>query len=99
MARPIEGLADTLASYAAQPFLPDIEADSNAAFLTMPLGTSAEATGEALRQIELAALELGEELEEQMGGQPIRHVLTTIGAQPKASIMLVSPPAKLFAPR
>jgi multidrug efflux pump subunit AcrB len=63
-------------------FLPPIEADNTAAFLTMPQGTPAEVTAEMVRRIEEEALELGRELEEELGGSPIRHVLSSIGDQP-----------------
>ncbi len=63
-------------------FMPHIEADNTAAFLTMPQGTPAEVTAEMVQRIEEAALELGRELEEEVGGAPIRHVLTSIGDQP-----------------
>ncbi len=63
-------------------FLPPIEADNTAAFLTMPQGTPAEVTAEMVRRIEEEALELGRELEEELGAPPIRHVLTSIGDQP-----------------
>ncbi|MFQ5350187.1 MAG: efflux RND transporter permease subunit, partial [Thermoanaerobaculia bacterium] len=63
-------------------FLPPIEADTTTAFLTLPEGTPAEVTAEMLQRIEQAALELGGELEEELGEPPIRHVLTSVGDQP-----------------
>ena len=63
-------------------FMPKVEADNAASFLTLPQGTPAERTAEALAQIEAAALELRTELENEFGNEPIRHVMTTIGAQP-----------------
>jgi multidrug efflux pump subunit AcrB len=63
-------------------FMPPIEADNTAAFLTMPQGTPAEVTAEMMQRIEEAALELGRDLEEEVGEAPIRHVLTSIGDQP-----------------
>jgi multidrug efflux pump subunit AcrB len=63
-------------------FMPKVEADNATSFLTLPQGTPADRTAEALAQIEAAALELQDELEMQFGNQPIRHVMTTIGAQP-----------------
>jgi multidrug efflux pump subunit AcrB len=63
-------------------FMPDVEADNSAAYLTMPQGTPAPVTAEALRQVEDAARELGRELEEELGERPIVHVLTTVGDQP-----------------
>ena len=63
-------------------FMPPIEADNTAAFLTLPQGTPAEVTAEMVRRIETAALDLGAELEEDLGAPAIRHVLTSIGTQP-----------------
>jgi multidrug efflux pump subunit AcrB len=63
-------------------FLPPIEADNTTAFLTLPQGTPAEVTAEMMGRIEAAALDLGEELEEEHGAPIIRHVLTSIGDQP-----------------
>ncbi len=63
-------------------FLPPIEADNTAAFLTLPQGTPADVTAGMVRRIEQAALELGEEVEQEFGEPAIRHVLTSIGTQP-----------------
>ncbi len=63
-------------------FLPAIEADNTAAFLTMPQGTPAETTAAMVRRIEATALELAEELDGELGGRPVRHVLSSIGDQP-----------------
>ena len=63
-------------------FMPKVEADNAASFLTLPQGTPADRTAEALAQIEIAALELEEELASEFGGEPIRHVMATIGNQP-----------------
>lgn len=63
-------------------FMPAVEADNSAAYLTMPQGTPAVSTADMLRQIETAAFELAAELEQEYGDQPIRHVMTTVGAQP-----------------
>jgi multidrug efflux pump subunit AcrB len=63
-------------------FLPPIEADNTAAFLTLPQGTPADVTAGMVRRIEEAALELGEEVEDEFGEPAIRHVLTSIGTQP-----------------
>jgi multidrug efflux pump subunit AcrB len=63
-------------------FMPVIEADNSASYLTMPQGTPAIVTARMVRHIETAALELAAELEQEYGGQPIRRVMTTIGDQP-----------------
>jgi len=64
-------------------FFPRIDADNVIAELTMPLGTSVEATADAIQRLEESALKL----EEELGlDQPIiRHVLTSIGEQPSRS--------------
>ncbi|TNF71099.1 MAG: efflux RND transporter permease subunit [Acidobacteria bacterium] len=63
-------------------FMPVIEADNSASYLTMPQGTPVSVTARMVRNIESAALELAAELEQENGGQPIRRVMTTIGDQP-----------------
>jgi multidrug efflux pump subunit AcrB len=63
-------------------FLPPIEADDVAALLTMPQGTPAEVTGEAVEHLETTALELARELEEEFGEPQIRHLQTSVGDQP-----------------
>lgn len=65
-------------------FLPPIEADNAAVLLTMPQGTPAEVTGEVVRRMETSALELRDELEAELGEQPIRHVQASVGDQPFA---------------
>jgi multidrug efflux pump subunit AcrB len=66
-------------------FFPPIEADYVAALLTMPQGTTVDSTAAAVEQIERAAARLREELDlERARGAPatVRHVSTTVGAQP-----------------
>jgi multidrug efflux pump subunit AcrB len=63
-------------------FLPGIEANNTAAFLTMPQGTPAAVTARNLSRLEEAAAELAAELEEEYGGQPVRHFLASVGDQP-----------------
>ena len=63
-------------------FMPSVEADNTAAYLTMPQGTPAHETARRLAQVENTAREIARELDEQYGGQPIRHLMTTIGDQP-----------------
>ena len=61
-------------------FLPRIDADNVRALLTMPLGTPVEATDQAVRRLEAAALQLEAEMGEE---KPlIRHVLASTGEQP-----------------
>ncbi len=63
-------------------FFPPVEADNVVSLLTMPLGTPADTTSTAMRQIERAALELEEELEAEYGEEIVSHILTSIGEQP-----------------
>ncbi len=63
-------------------FMPAIEANNIAGFLTMPQGTPAADTARALERLEVAARELAEELDEEYGGHPVRHSLSSIGDQP-----------------
>lgn len=64
-------------------FFPDIEGDVAAAQLTMPQGTSAETTANAVAQIEAAAKRVVEESREQSGGESIvRAFMASVGEQP-----------------
>ncbi len=76
----------TLAAFAAGHirfhFFPDVEADNVVAFVTMPRGTPAEVTEDAVRRIERAALALRDEVEAEEGHPVYRHVLASVGDQP-----------------
>lgn len=63
-------------------FFPPIEAENVAAHLTMPQGTSPEATARALRAVEESAFALHRQLEEEGSPDAFRHVLTSVGDQP-----------------
>jgi len=66
-------------------FFHTVESDYVTASLTMPPGTPAEATEEAIRKIEEAALDLKEELCREVDGPgppSVRHIFTAIGDQP-----------------
>jgi multidrug efflux pump subunit AcrB len=63
-------------------FMPDVEGDNTAAYLALPQGTPASSTVVVLQELEDAAKELAEELDSEFGGEPIRHVMTTVGQQP-----------------
>ncbi len=63
-------------------FLPPIEADNVAAYLTLPQGTPAAVTAEMVERLEREALELAREMEEEHGAPQVRHVQATIGDQP-----------------
>ena len=64
---------------------PKINGDLIIAQLTMPLGTSTEATSAAVQQIEDAALLLEEEVREQYGRDLVLHWATSVGEQPLRS--------------
>ncbi|MEM7351529.1 MAG: efflux RND transporter permease subunit, partial [Acidobacteriota bacterium] len=61
---------------------PRVEDDNLAVFLTMPQGTTAEVTWQALEQIENAAQELRREVEARGDLGALRHIVTSIGDQP-----------------
>lgn len=66
-------------------FFPTVEGENVAAFLTMPLGTSAEVTAETVRFIEQQALETARQLEAELGEEGrglFRHVQASSGEQP-----------------
>jgi multidrug efflux pump subunit AcrB len=62
-------------------FMPPIESDNVAVSLTMPQGTPAEVTDQAIRRIESAARELQREVEDEYG-EVFRHTLASVGSQP-----------------
>lgn len=62
-------------------FMPPIESDNVAVSLTMPQGTPAEVTDQAIRRLETAALELEAEIEEEYG-EVFLHTLASVGSQP-----------------
>ena len=66
-------------------FFPSIEADYMAASVTMPQGTPAETTGDAIAKLEAGAAELRARLLEETGMDYFRHVSASIGDQPVAS--------------
>lgn len=59
-----------------------IEADNVLAYVTLPEGTSVEATAVAVAQLEAGALELARQIEREEGRPAIRHALASIGEQP-----------------
>ncbi|MCZ6689498.1 MAG: efflux RND transporter permease subunit [Planctomycetota bacterium] len=63
-------------------FFPPVDADNAVALLTMPQGTSAEVTAEAIRRLEASARRLRKELEAQTGHDVFQHVLASVGEQP-----------------
>lgn len=67
-------------------FFPPLASDQSIAQLTMPLGTSAEITEEAVLQLERTARALADELAGQYPeNPPITHILSAVGNQPSSS--------------
>lgn len=68
-------------------FMPAVEADGVVAKLTLPEGTPASITTQAVRQLEVAAETLRREIDENRGSdQPsvYTHIFTSIGSQPSS---------------
>ncbi|MFH1755323.1 MAG: efflux RND transporter permease subunit, partial [Candidatus Latescibacterota bacterium] len=66
-------------------YFPNVESDFVSAALTMPPGTPIETTAQAMKKLEISALQLQEELSEQTGGgkpSQIKHIFTSVGEQP-----------------
>ncbi|KAA3619994.1 MAG: AcrB/AcrD/AcrF family protein [Calditrichaeota bacterium] len=66
-------------------FFPTVDADNVVALLTMPQGTAAEVTAEAIQKLEQSALQLRKDIEQENGidGPPIfNHILASVGQQP-----------------
>ncbi len=61
---------------------PKIDGDIVAAQLTLPLGTDAAVTEQAVRQLELAAEQLKAEYVEREGVDVVKHFITSVGQQP-----------------
>lgn len=67
-------------------FFPPLESDQAIAQLTMPLGTPASVTNEAVLKLERAAQDLALELaNEYPTAPPVTHILSAVGDQPSAS--------------
>tara|TARA_B100001123_G_scaffold421242_1_gene528579 strand:+ start:3230 stop:6412 length:3183 start_codon:yes stop_codon:yes gene_type:complete len=74
-----------LSGWTTYHFFPSIEADFISAAVTMPQGTSAAGTDEALKRLEAGAEALRLELMEREGKDPFRHVYSSVGDQPLAA--------------
>ena len=74
-----------LGGWAKFQFFPSIEADFISAAVTMPQGTPAEATSNAVARLEEGAERLRQEMQAQNGTDPFRHVFSSIGDQPMAA--------------
>lgn len=66
-------------------FFPSLEAEFISAAVTMPLGTPADQTSEAIAQLEEGAAALRAELIALDGVDPFRHVYSSVGDQPLAA--------------
>ena len=66
-------------------FFPSIEADFMAASVTMPQGTPADVTSEAVERIEAGAARLRARLQQETGMDYFRHVSASVGDQPMAA--------------
>ena len=66
-------------------FFPSIEADFISAAVTMPQGTPAANTSEAIARLERGANVLRQELTREAGADPFRHIYSSIGDQPLAA--------------
>lgn len=64
-------------------FFPNVDADNVVALLTMPQGTPAEVTAEAVQRLEASALVLKKEMTRSEDSEPmIEHILASTGEQP-----------------
>ncbi|MDA1265795.1 MAG: efflux RND transporter permease subunit [Planctomycetota bacterium] len=63
-------------------FFPKLPADDIACQVTMPLGTPASVTRQAVATIEAAAKLVADEVEAEYGARPILHMLASVGEQP-----------------
>jgi multidrug efflux pump subunit AcrB len=67
-------------------FFPPLESDQAIAQLTMPLGTPASVTNEAVLKLERSAQALAQELAaEYPDSPPVTHILSAVGNQPSSS--------------
>ncbi len=67
-------------------FFPPLASDQSIAQLSMPLGTSAEITEDAVLHLERTAQELAAELAERYpDNPPVTHILSAVGSQPSTA--------------
>jgi multidrug efflux pump subunit AcrB len=78
-------LGMVLGGWATFHFFPTIEADFMSVAITMPQGTPATATSEALDQIEAGVEALRTELVTEGLADPFQHVYASVGDQPMAA--------------
>ncbi len=74
-----------LGGWIAFHFFPTIEADFMNASITMPQGTPAHVTSEAVQRLEAGAKRLRREMMDETGLDYFRHVYAAVGDQPRAS--------------
>ena len=66
-------------------FFPPLASDQVVAKLTMPLGTPAKITNDAIKNLEASANKVKQQLNEQYpSAPPVTHLLAAIGSQPSA---------------
>lgn len=63
-------------------FFPQVEADNAVAYVSMPQGTPADVTAQAVRRIEASARAVLADLESETGHPVVRHVMASVGEQP-----------------
>jgi multidrug efflux pump subunit AcrB len=63
-------------------FFPDVESDYISAALTLPPGTPAEVTSDAVRMLEGGAEQVRAELEQSLGADQVVHRISAIGEHP-----------------
>lgn len=66
-------------------FFPPLESDQVIASVTMPLGTPASVTNEAVLKLERSAQELTGLLNEEFSQSPVTHILSAVGNQPSGN--------------
>ena len=67
-------------------FFPPLASDQVVAQLTMPLGTPARVTNEAIKQLEASARQVKEKLNKEYPNEsPVTHTLSAVGSQPGSS--------------
>ena len=74
-----------LGGWAGFQFFPSVEADFMSASVTMPQGTPAEMTSDAVRRLEAGAETMRQELLAESGMDYYRQVFASVGDQPMAS--------------
>lgn len=72
----------TIGGWVRFTFFPSVEADNVAAFVTMPQGTPARVTAEAVAQLERSAMQVLDEIRREHGTDVRRHLMASVGEQP-----------------